>query len=790
MTLIARPRRTVRESVAIGITGRDTPRALEDRLAATEQSLRDAEAALDEVEGLAGIGTWIWDIRTNELTWSQELARIHGVGPGCSPEAFADYLTFVHPDDTAATGATFRDAIARCGSFEVEYRIIVPGGELRSLLARGRVEAGEMDTPVRMIGVCRDLTEQARAEAELRRLALHDQLTGLANRALFLDRVDQGLARLARNHDGLAVLFIDLDRFKLINDSMGHAAGDEVLTTVAERIRAIVRPADTVARFGGDEFAILCEELTELEPVIDLAKRVLEVIAVPIAIANDQQAIAGASIGIVMTSAADTATEALLRDADAAMYEAKEAGRNRYVVFSNESRLGGLARLKQADELRSGLERDEFTVIYQPVMDLRGDTWVGVEALLRWKHPTLGLLGPDAFIGVAEDMGVIVPLGAWVMAEACRDLASMTGLTDASTFLAVNLSARQLAHAGLVDELERALGATGLAADRLCLEITESVLMDDVDHSLQALRSLKAIGVQIAVDDFGTGYSSLSYLRKLPIDVVKIDRSFVAGAGVNPADEAIVAAVVNLSHALGSLVVAEGVETQEQLVTVRALGCDQAQGFYWSRPVALEDLAAWGATVSPASVAREPVDLYSLLVERTDALRKATGRPVVLQAPPKLAAAAADLGGVKTILDHLLGNAITYSRPDRPVVVSAAADRSWVRVSVADFGVGMTTDESARCFEQFWQAPEASTRSATGTGMGLYVVRSLVEAMGGHVGVKSAKGKGSTFTFALPRSSRGAARRRPAAGLNRDVGEDSSIREFMRQIGVPTRRGS
>jgi len=305
------------------------------------------------------------------------------------------------------------------------------------------------------------------------------------------------------------------------------------------------------------------------------------------------------------------------------------------------------------------------------------------------------------------------------------------------------------------------------------------------------LLGLKARGVKVAIDDFGTGYSSLSYLRRFPVDIVKIDRSFVAGLGIDPAADAIVAAVINLSHALGLTVTAEGVETEDQLLAVRALHCDRAQGFLWSRPLPFDEICAWQQRAGPASVASEPLDLSSLLIERTQALRLATRRPVVLQAPAKLGSAFADLPAVKNVLDHLLGNAITYSAPDRPVVVSAASDRRWVRVSVQDFGVGMTPDESARCFEQFWQAREPGVERSGGTGIGLYIVRSLVEAMGGHVGVKSAPGKGSTFTIALPRSARSAARARPGdTSLIPGVAEDSSIREFMRQLGVPARRGA
>jgi len=758
---------------------------------ATNVALRDSEAQLRAAQEMAHVGSWKWTIRGDLLSWSAELAAIFGVTIDRAPRTFGGYLGLVHPDDRDAACAIVKNAMAEGLGFNAEYRIVRPDGEQRWLRSRGRVEADESGRGSRLLGVCQDITNEKLAEQNLIRQALHDPLTGFANRALLLDHLAKALARLNRNDTIVAVLCIDLDRFKLVNDRMGHGAGDEVLITVAERLQDIVRPSDTVARLGGDEFIILCEDLVGDADAIAVAERVLERLAEPMELQHGRSATTGASIGVVLAADATTTTEALLRDADAAMYKAKQAGRNRYMVFDNEFRTKSIARSQQADELRRGLERAEFRVLYQPVIDLRLDTWSGVEALVRWEHPRQGLLLPSDFIGVAEEAGSIVPLGEWVLGEACREaVRRQTFPGQRPLLMAVNLSARQLTQASLIDALGQALAETGLDPSQLCLEITESALMEDVELSVEALLALKALGVRIAVDDFGTGYSSLSYLRHLPVDIVKIDRSFVAGVGIDPADDAIVASVANLSHALGLRVVAEGVETQEQLIAVRALGCDQAQGYYWSRPVSADQLGPWAAALGSSSASAEPVDLYGLLVDRTEALRAATGRPVVLQAPRRLAAAVADLSAVKTILDHLLGNAVVYSGVERPVVVSAAGDRHWVRVSVTDFGVGMTDEELARCFEQFWQADGLGTARHPGTGIGLYIVRSLVEAMGGHVGAKSAPGKGSTFTFALPRSARAVVRRRPAHGLHTDVSEDSTIREFMRQIGVPSRAGS
>ncbi|MEO7836933.1 MAG: EAL domain-containing protein [Acidimicrobiales bacterium] len=756
---------------------------------AVASALREREHQLRNAQELAHVGTWTWDVGADEVVWSEELARILGLRPDQTPRSVEAYVALIHPSDREGARATVEQALVRGGVFDSDYRVVHADGGTLWLRSRGEVIHDETGRAVRVLGACQDVTDQKAAEESLTRLALHDPLTDLANRALFIDRLDNALVRLTREDTTIAVLFIDLDRFKAINDSLGHGAGDEVLVSVATRLRATVRPSDTVARFGGDEFAVLCDGMEDGAEAAVVAHRVLAALAEPIMVGGDRMAATGASIGMALASNADANAEALLRDADAAMYEAKEAGRNRLMIFDNESRRKSTARLQKAEELRQGLDRNEFRVFYQPLIDLHDEEWVGLEALVRWDHPQRGLVAPGDFIGVAEQTGTVVELGEWVLTEACREIAGLPPRPGAAPLaLAVNLSARQLSEPSLIDALWRSLGETGLEPARLCLEITESVLMEDLEVSVEALLGLKALGVRIAIDDFGTGYSSLSYLRRLPVDFVKIDRSFVAGVGLNPADDAIVASVVNLSHALGLRVVAEGVETRAQLIAVRALGCDQAQGFYWSRPVPLGELDAWTREAGRAAVGPEPVDLSGLLVDRTTALRAATGRPVVLQAPPRLGDAVADLGAVRTVLDHLLGNAVTYSGPERPVVVSAASDRHWVRVSVADFGIGMTPQESDRCFEQFWQARDRAQSGSTGTGIGLSIVRSLVEAMGGHVGVKSAKGKGSTFTFALPRSVRAAAR--PARGLAPDVGEYSTIRETMRQIGVPTRRGS
>jgi diguanylate cyclase (GGDEF)-like protein/PAS domain S-box-containing protein len=750
------------------------------------QGLWESDETLLEAQELAHLGRFEWNIPKNSVRWSEELFQIFGLDPRTFEATYEAYLARVHPEDRHLARSSVEGTLRTGAPFASDYRILLPDGEVRWLHSRGRLVRDEDGAPLRMLGICQDITSQKTTEEELTRLALHDHLTGLPNRTLFLDRLGLALRRQEREGGVVAVLFVDLDRFKTVNDTLGHAAGDQLLVAVADRLARVLRPGDTIARLGGDEFAVVCDGLAGPGGAQELALRVLNAAGLPVVV-EGQEVITSASIGIAV-SEPEATPDTMVRDADVAMYQAKEAGRNRFAIFDPASRARNLARLRRADELRLALERSELEIFYQLEVDLAEESATGVEALVRWQHPSLGLLGPSEFIEVAEDTGLVVALGEWVLREACAELARRDRhFGSGGLRLSVNLSARQLGVAELIDTVREVLRETGLDPARLCLEITESVLMDDVESAIEALLGLKALGVRLAIDDFGTGYSSLSYLRRFPVDVVKLDRSFVAGLGVDPAATAIVAAVVNLAHALGITVVAEGVETEEQLVALRALRCDRAQGYYWNAPLPADEMPGWGSQPCRASLASAPIDMQALLVQQTTALRVATGRAVVLQLPPSLAAAFGELGAVRSAIDHLLANAVKYSDPDRPVVVSAAGDRRWVRVSVADFGMGMSADQATRCFEQFWQAKVPEGRRHRGTGIGLYIVRSLVEAMGGHVAVRTAPGRGSTFTFALPRSPRAASRGggAPSAG----VGEESSIREFMRQIGVPIRRG-
>ncbi|MDQ6928045.1 MAG: EAL domain-containing protein, partial [Actinomycetota bacterium] len=446
----------------------------------------------------------------------------------------------------------------------------------------------------------RDISERHQLEEQIRERALHDDLTGLANRRVFVDRVAHALERSRRRPVTNAVVYLDLDSFKGINDTHGHAAGDLVLRGVARRLLACVRPQDTVARFGGDEFAVHLEDATEAEAVT-VAQRITAAVAEPFDVDCEDVA-TGTSIGIAVALPGEGVDE-LVNRADAAMYTAKKRGGGHYEVFATSMRTDVVDKVALKADLQRAVERDQLELHYQPILELATDQVVGFEALLRWRHPVRGMLAPQEFIGLAEQSGLIVPIGAWVLREACRQ---SRHLSDSHPELPplgmnVNVSPRQLQHPSFVDDVVRALDESGCAAHRLTLEITETTGVEDPEAAIARLQELKALGVRLAIDDFGIGYSTLSYLRRFPVDQLKIDRSFVAGLGQNADDTAIVANVIALAHSLELETVGEGVETESQKQHLIRLGCDQAQGYNWRRPSLMGALEEWLGEVLPVS---------------------------------------------------------------------------------------------------------------------------------------------------------------------------------------------
>jgi diguanylate cyclase (GGDEF)-like protein len=426
----------------------------------------------------------------------------------------------------------------------------------------------------------------ARMVDDARHRAMHDSLTGLPNRALFIDRLAHALASARRRRTGVAVLFLDLDNFKVVNDSLGHTAGDDLLLAVGGRLRETLRRSDTIARFGGDEFGILVEDVEHERDAIRVAEQVAALFVHPFSL-DAREHFVSASIGIAISDAAADKPDTLIRNADAAMYRAKSHGRGGYELFDEIMRARALERLRIESELRAALTRDELRLVYQPIVSLATGAVTGAEALVRWQHPERGELAPAEFITVAEESGLIVRLGEWVLTAACEEAARWAAMRPDGPPLnvSVNLSARQVAESRLAEVVAEALERSGLDPANLVLEITESVLLEDADTPKDTLRAVKDLGVRLVLDDFGTGYSSLGYLKRLPLDGLKIDRQFVAGLGTDSDDTAIVSAVTGMAHGLGLTVIAEGVETEGQRDALRALGCQRAQGYLFWRPV-------------------------------------------------------------------------------------------------------------------------------------------------------------------------------------------------------------
>ncbi|HVE80332.1 MAG TPA: EAL domain-containing protein, partial [Gemmatimonadaceae bacterium] len=439
-----------------------------------------------------------------------------------------------------------------------------------------------------------EVRQRTAREDALLHSTLHDALTGLPNRSLFMDRLAHAIQRARRHPDfSFAVLFLDLDRFKVVNDSLGHHAGDELLVGVARRLEGCLRGEDTVARLGGDEFAILLEGITDGSDAGRVAERVQESLSTPINLGG-YEVFTSVSIGIVLSSSALEQPAYLLRSADMAMYHAKETGRARYEMFDRAMHAAALARLQLETELRRAIERREFVMHYQPIIELDTGRIAGVEGLVRWAHPERGLVGPMEFIPVAEETGLIVPLGAWVIAETCRQLRAWHALssTPKAFFASVNLSIRQFQQPDLPGQVQAALADTGTDPAHLKLEITESVIVENADLARTTLAALKALGVHVHLDDFGTGYSSLSYVHRLPLDAIKIDRGFVGAMEAEDRSFQLVRTVRMLARSLGIATIAEGVETQAQLMTLRKVGCEFAQGFLFSRPQPAETIGA------------------------------------------------------------------------------------------------------------------------------------------------------------------------------------------------------
>jgi diguanylate cyclase (GGDEF)-like protein/PAS domain S-box-containing protein len=502
------------------------------------------------------------------------------------------FASIIHPEDQRMVEVTVGEAVDRSEPYIIEYRIIGADGGVRWVYEKGQGVFGPDGSVLWLDGAIFDVTERKLLQQQLAKQAFYDSLTGLANRALLHDRADHALARALRSGGRIAVLLIDLDRFKVINDSLGHHAGDEVLVAVAKRLLTSSRASDTVARLGGDEFVVLLEENITVVDAIAVAQRILAILHEPL-LCQGHEVTIGGSIGIAFSSGVSpTSTDDLLRDADAATYYAKGRGRDRYEVFEPSMHARAVQQLELNNELHRGLRHGEFVLHYLPIWELADRTLIGVEALVRWNHPSRGLLPPNDFIPAAEQTGSIVALGEWVFGEACRQVKAWNdAYPGRSLSVSVNISPRQLLDPDLVQRLRTALADNELDPSSMTLEITEGALMQDVEEARLRLRELKSLGVRLAIDDFGTGSSSLGYLREFPIDELKIDRTFVRGMVEDPGEGAIlVRAILGLARALHLEVVAEGIELQEQLDGLRESGCETGQGFFFATPVVADEI--------------------------------------------------------------------------------------------------------------------------------------------------------------------------------------------------------
>ncbi len=436
----------------------------------------------------------------------------------------------------------------------------------------------------------RDITERKAFEDELHHHAFYDSLTGLANRRLLVERLDQALQRSELDRKTHALIFVDVDRFKCINDSLGHVTGDGCLVAIAARLKRVVRSNDLPARFGGDEFVVLLEDVAEIEIAVAAARRICAAVKRPMVLPDGYELVASVSVGIAITEPGKTADD-VLRNADVAMYEAKaRGGGGAYKVFDKAS-MGTRSseRLQIEADLRKGLERDELEVHYQPFYSLDEKHIVGAEALVRWRHPTNGLISPMNFIPMAEETGLILPLDRYVLDKACRQVRSIQERLNVDLPISINLSPRQFQETGLLSQVAASLEATGLPSELLIFEITETMVMEDLSGAREVMKKLNRLGVRLAIDDFGTGHSSLAYLKQFPVHEVKVDRVFVQGVVESPVDSAIVRAVIDLANAMGISAVAEGVETKDQVAVLKSLGCEVGQGFYFSQPLRVEE---------------------------------------------------------------------------------------------------------------------------------------------------------------------------------------------------------
>jgi diguanylate cyclase (GGDEF)-like protein/PAS domain S-box-containing protein len=578
-----------------------------------EQELRDAHERFRSAFENAPIGMLMADLDGCVTRANPAFGRI--LGQNAVDLCGKNIDDFTHVDDRELSRSEMHRLVSTgSDAYRIEKRYCHADGHDIWVSVNVSCVRDEENRPLYFIGQIEDVTEGRALRERLAFAAIHDSLTTLPNRELFMDRLDVALRRTTRSRRHVAVIFLDLDRFKLINDSLGHDVGDQLLRAVADRLNSVMRATDTLARFGGDEFTVLCDEISDEAGALEVAQRLVMAMNQPLALQSGEVFVS-LSVGIALSSDGTESGAVLLRNADVAMYRAKGRGPARIEMYREDDEQNVFSRLRTSNELHRALERDEFVLHYQPVVDLHTETLVGMEALVRWQHPSRGLLSPYEFIPLAEDSGLIVPLGAWILNEACRQTAAWSSLrakTDqdnARLNISVNVSALQLADPAFLNQVAQALDASGVDPDHLWLEITESTLMRDADEAVSVLHALRELGLHFEIDDFGTGYSSLSYLKRFPVETLKIDRSFVDELDQRSENAAIVRAIIGLGDSLGLSIIAEGVERPAQAARLQALGCHLAQGYLFGRPLPArllgafptDDLVSWHKLLKSAA---------------------------------------------------------------------------------------------------------------------------------------------------------------------------------------------
>ncbi len=559
-----------------------------------DEALREAHQRFHSAFEHAPIGMVMADLDGVIMRANPALGRIFGrPTDDLSGQSFE---SFAHPDDRSISRPEVAGLLSgKSDSYRVEKRYRHADGHDVWASVNVSCVRDHQGSPSYFICQVEDVTESRALRERLAQAAIHDPLTSLPNRDLFMDRLETALRLASRERRRVVVMFLDVDRFKLINDSLGHDIGDQILCAVADRLGGVMRASDTLARFGGDEFTVLCSENHDDKDALRVAERLVKAMADPIVLPSGEIFVS-LSVGVALSNGDGTSGAVLLRNADVAMYQAKQRGPARIEIYREASESHAVSRLRTSNELHRALERDELVLHYQPIVDLEGETLVGMEALVRWQHPTRGLLSPLEFIPLAEDSGLIVPVGAWVLNEACRQIAEWTERCadrehDTTRLnIAVNVSALQLSEPGFPSLVAESLESSGVLADRLWLELTESALMRDPDEAVSVLEALRGLGLHLEIDDFGTGYSSLSRLQRFPVETLKIDRSFVDQVDQSSESVAIVRAIIGLGNALGLSVIAEGVERTAVAAKLRSLGCHLAQGYLYGRPLPADEL--------------------------------------------------------------------------------------------------------------------------------------------------------------------------------------------------------